>query len=376
MTRRRRILLFTAGHTEPNGGLARHSRLLVEGFVDDGLEVRAISRAGTFRRPRVTRAEHVVVLELPGFGRPRLGAAVYLLVAVPLGLLWSRGSVGCLSVHLGSTTVAAGLVAAARRLPHSALSTSSGPLGEVTEAAGCRPGGLRRRLLRRATYLIGQGPHSADELTALTAPDRIAVVPNPVELPHGVPLEQRGRVLFLGRLSAEKDPATLVAAWRAVVTRCDDARLAFVGTGGDWRSVEHELRDQVAADPALAASVSFAGWASDVPAVLLAHDVFVQSSATFEGMSNSLLEACAHGRVVVASDIAPNRAVLGDAYPLLFRTGDARHLAEQLLRAIQDDEVRQVASVAARAAVERNASQAVIARHLELLERQPAATSR
>jgi glycosyltransferase involved in cell wall biosynthesis len=364
---RRRIVLFTPGYTERNGGLARHSRVLAEGFAARGWQVYVLARAGTLRWPRVVREANLLVVEFPGFDRRRVGAALYLTCAVFLGAVWSRRAVGCLALHLGTTSVAAGCSAGIWRKPFLALSTSSGPLGEVEEALARPPFGLRRRILRRATYLVAQSLPTEAELHALTTSGRVAVVPNPVELPDPPPLDGRPLVLFLGRLSAEKNPGCLVEAWRRVAAERPDARLDFVGSGGKWRSVEDDLRQQVRADPVLAKTIRFQGWTDDAESAFAAHDIFVQSSSTFEGMSNSLLEACAHHRVVVASDIPQNRAVLGDDYPLLFRSADAADLADALLRAMKSNEVRAEAADRARAAVGGNAIARVVSLHEQLL---------
>ena len=368
--RTRQIVLFTQGHTEPNGGLARHSRLLAEGFVAAGWQVRVIARAGTLWWPRAVVSPGLRVLELPGFRSRRVGGAVYLAVAIPLGLAWARRARGLLALHLGSTAVAAGLCGRLLRKPYLVLSTFGGPSGDAAEAAQCQHWGLRRRLLRSATYLVAQGPHTAQELSALGDPSRIAVVPNPVELPEPVPLDGRPRVLFLGRLSSEKDPGCLLAAWPIVLQHRPDAKLEFVGAGKDWRSVESELRDRAALDASLQDSVSFKGWTNDVPRVLAEHDIFVLSSLS-EGMSNSLLEACAHGRVVVASDIASNRAVLGDDYPLLFPAGDFAALAEKLLIAMESHAIRRLAVTRARRAVLQNDVPRVVQQHADLLAAEP-----
>ena len=96
--------------------------------------------------------------------------------------------------------------------------------------------------------------------------------------------------------------------------------------------MESQLRVAVAGDDALRESVTVTGWVPSVEPYYRANDVFVLPSRE-EGMSNALLEACAHGRVVVASDIPPNRAVLGDDYPLLFPVGNIEALADRLLTA-------------------------------------------
>ena len=82
-----------------------------------------------------------------------------------------------------------------------------------------------------------------------------------------------------------------------------------------------------------------------------------------EGMSNALLEACAHGRVVVASDIPPNRAVLGDDYPLLVPPGDARLLQGALAQAFDDEELRAEALRQISARLEQFSVDAVLDRH-------------
>jgi glycosyltransferase involved in cell wall biosynthesis len=57
-------------------------------------------------------------------------------------------------------------------------------------------------------------------------------------------------------------------------------------------------------------------------------------------MSNALIEAIAYGRIVVVSDIAANRAVVGDDYPLTFSVGDVEGLRDVLQRAFNDKELR------------------------------------
>jgi glycosyltransferase involved in cell wall biosynthesis len=61
--------------------------------------------------------------------------------------------------------------------------------------------------------------------------------------------------------------------------------------------------------------------------------VFVFPSET-EGMSMMLLEAISCGALVVCSDIPENVAVVGESYPLLFRSSDVGALRETLARAL------------------------------------------
>ena len=317
--------------------------MLAAGLAERGWDVRVIARSATTRRVRrVKRADGVTLVEIPGFGHRRLGAAFYLASAVPLGLWWGSAATAFLAIQVVSPAVAAGVCSALWRRPYLAFTSTTGELSEVSAVLEARTAPLRRRLLRRARYLVSQTPEAAQELAALTSPERIAVLPTPVRRVVPPPLDGQARVLFTGRLAWEKNLVTLLDAWRTVLRSVPSARLTLVGEGGVYRAVEDELRRIVSADPALAGSVAFTGWVENTGPYLASHDVFVLPSLT-EGMSNALLEGCAWGRVVVASAIPGNRAVLGDDYPLLFPPTDADRLAAVLGQALVDKDTRATA---------------------------------
>jgi glycosyltransferase involved in cell wall biosynthesis len=341
VTTTKRVVLFTPGHTEP-GGAAQRSRLIAAALVERGWDVRVVTRAGTRRRFALRRDPGLTVLEVPGLSSRRLGAALFLLCAIPVGYVWSRRARAILAIQLSAPAVAAGVCGLTARRPYLAITSTSGALSEVGYVLHARPVGVRRRLFRRAAWLVGQTDTAARELRQLTAPDRIAVIPNPVAPRPPAPLDGDHKALYSGRLSVEKDLFGLLRAWRSVQGDDPGARLYLVGAGGEYRPVEAELRAAVAADPVLARSVEFTGWVSDVEPWLRSTDVYIFPSLS-EGMSNSLLEACAWRRVVVASDIEPNRAVLGDDYPLLFPASDVAAMADAIRRAFSDPEVRSAA---------------------------------
>src|SRR3954453_20930000 len=78
---RRRIVIFSVGIAEP-GGAARRSRLIAEGLADRGWQVRVVTRAGTLSRFRLRRSNDLTILEVPGFGRRRAGAILFLICAL------------------------------------------------------------------------------------------------------------------------------------------------------------------------------------------------------------------------------------------------------------------------------------------------------
>jgi glycosyltransferase involved in cell wall biosynthesis len=342
LTDGRRVLFYSPGQTEA-GGCATHSRLLAEGLAGQGWRVIAVTRAGTLARPGLRRAPNLTVAEVPGFNL-RIGALLYLLVASAIALFHGRRATH-LAMQLGSQTLVGGSWARIWRRPFVAMSTISGEKSEVKEALQSRWRWLHRSNLRRARWLVGQTAEATAELQAFVPPERTVVIQNPLPEQRHAPLSGMPRALFTGRLSDQKDLPVLLRSWESVVTEIPGATLTLAGDGGEYEPVEEQLRALVASRSILRASVTFTGWVDDVGPYLREADVYAFPSRS-EGMSNSLLEACAWRRVVVASDIEPNRAVLGDDYPLLFRTGDSDELARKLVLALIDHDTRRRALAA------------------------------
>lgn len=336
-----RVVMFTPSASH-EGGAGKHTRTIATGLADRGWDVTVIAREAEGRRLIRSRVGGTRLIEIPGFGRRRLGALAFLALAIPLGLLRRRRAV-YVSLELASQGLVAATCATLARRPYVGFSFSSGLRGEVELFRSSRLWPLRRALLRRATYLVGQTPAAAAELGAIVEEERLAVVPTPVEAVDPPALSGEPRALFTGRLTAGKGLDRLLDAWELVLDRIPGARLTIAGSsegsGWGWPPVEDELRSRVAASPRLRNSVEFTGWVSDVAGLLAANDVYVYPSLS-EGMSNALLEACSWLRVVVASDLPANRAILGEDYPLLFGIGDAEAIAARLLEAFGDEGVR------------------------------------
>lgn len=367
---RRQLLLLGGGWSE-SGGIANRTRLFAREFARRGWEVRVIGRAGTERRFQLHRESGMVVLDVPGFGRPAVGGLLYLAVVVPSMMTWAARSTLVFCLQLSSPLTAASLGALLTRVPVVASTTSTGEFSEVTYLESSRTAPLRRWFARRATLLLGQTEAAASELRRLVAANRVHVLPTPVEIPREVhPLPGRGLVVYVGRLSSEKHLPELLAAWREVISVCPSARLQFVGSGGAYRSIEEDLRKAVSADTQLRQTVTFAGHVTDVRRLLREADIFVQPSRT-EGMSNALLEACSEGRAVIATRIPGNTAVLGVEYPLYVPPGDVAALAEALLLVLTDHKVAAEAARQAREAGCAHAVDVVVDRLISLLHRGP-----
>ncbi|MFZ1947449.1 MAG: glycosyltransferase family 4 protein [bacterium] len=151
--------------------------------------------------------------------------------------------------------------------------------------------------------------------------------------------------LFVGRLGPEKGCHTLLEAFGRART---GRKLAVVGSAHLNPGYEHELR-KLAND-----RVVFTGEIHGEPLSEVWNGAYavIHPSIT-EGMSLSLLEAMAHGRCVVVSDIPENTDVVQEA-AVRFRVGDAADLARVISEIdCQPDQVRRTGELAlARAAGE------------------------
>lgn len=110
----------------------------------------------------------------------------------------------------------------------------------------------------------------------------------------------------VGRLSAAKDHANLLAAMRQLIDQGANAFLVIVGDG----ELRDPLRDQCA-QLGLNAHARFLGARSDISELLSGFDVFVMSSVT-EGYSLALVEACAAGLPCIATDVGGNSEIVQD----------------------------------------------------------------
>lgn len=169
--------------------------------------------------------------------------------------------------------------------------------------------------------------------------DRITVVPNAVDGVHlddmvgrrdqitRLGLTPGGYVLSVGRITAQKDFATLIAAFNAA--RARDGRLdKLVIVGGDDGS---GYLQAIAAEAG--PHVVFTGrMPRNELQPLYAHCRLYVNSSRHEGLSNAILEALSHDAPLIASDIEENLDL-----PLpsrhFFPVGDAEALARAMIGA-------------------------------------------
>ena len=142
-------------------------------------------------------------------------------------------------------------------------------------------------------------------------------------------------VVAVGRLSPEKGFDQLIAAARSVADRMPGVGFVLVGDGPDRAALETRI-----GSAGLQAHVALAGFRSDVDRLMQGADVLAQSSFT-EGLPNVVLEACAAGIPVVATDVGGTGEVVRDGLSgYLVPPGDPAALAERLLDVLGSPELR------------------------------------
>jgi glycosyltransferase involved in cell wall biosynthesis len=109
--------------------------------------------------------------------------------------------------------------------------------------------------------------------------------------------------IHVGRLDSQKNHIRLAPVFADIVRADPASRLLVVGRGGN--DLERNLRERLAA-LGVADRVVLTGLRADVPRLLKAADAMIFPSL-FEGLPGAVLEACAAGTPVLASDIDVHR---------------------------------------------------------------------
>jgi len=256
--------------------------------------------------------------------------------------------------------------------------TSSAAMG-IEKALGR---GIVGRILsfshRRASACLAVSEETREEAIRFgIPPEQIHLVPNGVDGHQFHPATPNERaearrtlgltcerlVLYVGRLSPEKNSLGLLDAWAAVDTKArEGVLLAIVGDGPDWDQAQ--ARAQM---PNLADSVHLAGRRSDVATWYRAADVYVLPSH-LEGLSNTMIEALASGLPVISTRVSGSSILVESPVAgLLVDVGDVEDLAGAMESLLRDASVRSQFGLNARLKFESRFSLEALSKKIILL---------
>jgi len=305
-------LIVTPGYLPLLGGMERECALLAEEFKRRGFEPVVITEQKGGSAPRRERLAGVEVRRIRAGGRRSLLLQLRVAAQISLHVLLLRRRVAFAVVRtMTLPALAVGLLKILRLVPFPTL---------VTAETGYDVAALRERPLYPASRALaaahdclnGLSRANVDDLRAGGFPEaKITSIPNGVDTSawHSTRSPERvRRLLFLGRLDPEKGIFELADAFADVRLRQPELHLTFAGEGPARAELERRCGRLVLGD-----SVRFAG---RVPyerlGILFAQvDCLVLPSYS-EGMPLSILEAAAHRRVLVVSDIGDLRRLFGD----------------------------------------------------------------
>ena len=166
----------------------------------------------------------------------------------------------------------------------------------------------------------------------------------------------------VGRLNPVKDQSTLLRAFSRVHGGMADTALVLVGDGTLREALEAE-----AVALGIADAVRFLGDRGDVDVLLPGFDVFVLSSRS-EGYSMALLEACAAGLPIIATDVGGNREIVRDGVNgRVVAAGSEVVLAEAIASLLRDGDAAAAMGQAGRDWALREASVAAMMQRYDAL---------
>ncbi len=196
---------------------------------------------------------------------------------------------------------------------------------------------LRWILYRFADVVTANSQQAVQAMSSYVPARKLAVVHNPVTLPAEVAVSERSEILLnIGRLVPQKGQDLIITALSLLGAKAENWRIEVFGEGP-------ERQNLIALSKRLgvAERVSLPGTVPDPSPYYRRAGIFVLSSL-YEGTPNVLLEAMAHGMACVVSDSVPGALehVEDHVSGLVFRSGDAEHLAQCLSKLLEQPELR------------------------------------
>jgi glycosyltransferase involved in cell wall biosynthesis len=330
---RRVALIVTPKYLPFLGGMERECALLAEEIGRRGWRPVIVTEQLGLDTPRQELTDGVEIHRVPSSETRSL--RVQLSVAVRMALLVLRYRRRAAFAIVRTTTLPAVLVGLLKKLrlvrfPTLVTAETGGVADDVVALAQRPLFGVSRALVSAHDRLNGICQANVDHLREYGFPqERITFIPNGIDTAaweDTSPPARIRRFLFLGRLDPEKGIFELLDAFRQVRSRHPDVRLTIAGEG----PADERLRREAGEGIEFAGRIPY----EELGRVFDAHDCMVLPSYS-EGMPLSVLEAAAHHRAMIITDVGDIRQLFGDRIRII-APRDAAALAAAMEDAVAD----------------------------------------
>ena len=144
--------------------------------------------------------------------------------------------------------------------------------------------------------------------------------------------------IILGNVAAlapHKDQATLLKAFKKVITKIHNCRLFIIGTGVERKNLEQNIKNLN-----LVGKVCLTGFRNDIGAFYKRMDIFV-SSSYLEGLGTSTLDAMSCGLPIVATNTGGIPEIVhNNENGILVNPYDDKGLASAIIKLMQNKPLR------------------------------------
>jgi len=374
-----RVLIVTGTFLPVVGGLEIATHRLAERLIQRGVTVSLVTSRREADWPVTeTLNTGLEVFRLRQERVPLVGTALYMVRLA--AFLWRRRREYDV-VHTCSfdpSTFASALMRRLTRRPTVCRLSCAEEEGDIARLNRYPLRALWRRLLDRIDVHVALSEQIEGELVGERFQwDRIRRIPNGVDTDHFRPASEAERaevrerlnwgekgplVVFVGRLSAQKSPSDLLAAFQRVVREEPGGLLLLVGDGPlreSLKSQAHEL--------GISENVRLVGNVDNVRDYLHAADLFAMPSRA-EGMSNAVLEAMACGLPCVGTGVSGTTELFGENEAgRVISLGQPDQLSEAILALWRSpEEARRLGAAAAEKVRSLYSLDAVVGQYLEL----------
>lgn len=174
--------------------------------------------------------------------------------------------------------------------------------------------------------------------------DKVEVIPNPLTIEHNKRSTLKSEtVITAGRLTAEKNFASLINAWKIVIKTHPDWKLEIWGEGNLKKELQQQIKNLQLRD-----SISMMGYTDDIITQFADASMFVCSSK-FEGFGLVIVEAmsCGIPAVSYSCPCGPKDIITDGKDGFLVPVNDEQMMASRICRLIEHEDMRKIMGAAA-----------------------------